>query len=386
MSHARLADAIIRLEKHRNLNLPLRSRDLFGRFLLRLLWKRQLKGQVDFNLAVRDAVDALSQSGAGAARAATGEELEQLRAADQNIVAGLNQRLYAAIGGVRTEVTDLRLRLVDRETATDEVAERLDRIERKLADLDSAALDTRLRHAQLDLFLDRARATAPEVEVGAVPDRAANLEIPVAHLLDGPEDRVRAGREAYVPVVRATGGPVLDVSPSRGEWLEVLRAAQVPASGASANPFVVKHCAELGLPVTEADPLDVLERAGKRSLGAVTAFRFAERHDPAELSRFFDLAARSLKPGGVLVLETPDPDGGPVDFHVDPFARRPVHPTFLRFLAEVAGFSRVEVRYPDGGPLDGWPTTTPDRRPATAVTAATTDAARAGRYCLLAWV
>ncbi|MEU4801429.1 hypothetical protein [Actinosynnema sp. NPDC023587] len=379
MSQARLADAIVRLDQHRNLHLPLRSRDLFGRFLLRLLWKRQLKWQVDFNLAVRDAVAALSQGGGasgagGTSGAASEEELEKLRAADQNIMAGLNQRLYAAIGGVRTEVTDLRLRLVDRETATDEVAARLDRIERRLAELDSAALDTRLRHAQLDLFLDRARATAPDVEVTAVPDRAAGLEIPVANLLDGPEERVRAARETYLPVVRAAGGPVLDVSPSRGEWLEVLRSADVPASGASANPFVVKHCAELGLPVAEVDPLDALARAGKRSLGAVTAFRFAERQDPAVLARFFDLAARALQAGGVLVLETPDPEGPALaDFHVDPFARRPVHPTFLRFLAEVAGFYKIEVRYPDSGPLDGWPE-------------AATDAARPGRYCLLAWM
>ncbi|WP_433267016.1 hypothetical protein ACQPZF_00325 [Actinosynnema sp. CS-041913] len=375
MSHARLADAIVRLEKHRNLNLPLRSRDLFGRLLLRLLWKRQLKWQVDFNLAVRDAVDALSQGGG---RAAASEDLaaevEKLRNADQNIMAGLNQRLYAAIGGIRTEVTDLRLQLVDRETAADDVGARLERIERRLAELDSAALDTRLRHAQLDLFLDQARATAPQVEVSVAPDRSAALELPVAHLLDGPVDRTRAARAAYLPVVTAAHGPVLDVSPSRGEWLEVLRSADVPATGASANRFVVKHCGELGFPVEEADPLDVLARTAKRSLGAVTAFRFVERRDAATLSRFFDLAGQALKPGGVLLLETPNPDGpGLADFHVDPFAQRPVHPTFLRFLAEVAGFSRIEVRYPDSGPLDGWPAT------------AAPDQARAGRYCLLAW-
>jgi len=377
MSQARLADAIIRLEKHRNLNLPLRSRDLLGRFLLRLLWKRQLKWQVDFNLAVRDAVDALSQGGgsAGGRDDDLAGEVEKLRAADQNIMAGLNQRLYAAIGGIRTEVTDLRLRLVDRETAADDVADRLDRIERRLAELDSAALDTRLRHAQLDLFLDQARATAPQVEVTAAPDRSAALELPVAHLLDGPVDRTRTARAAHLPVVRAAHGPVLDVAPGRGEWLEVLRSADVPASGASPNPFVVKHCAELGLAVAEADPLDVLARTDKRSLGAVTAFRFAERRDAAALSRFFDLAGQALKPGGVLLLETVDPDGpGMADFHVDPFARRPVHPTFLRFLAEVAGFSRVEVRHPEAGPLDGGPA------------ASGADPARAGRYCLLAWV
>jgi hypothetical protein len=57
----------------------------------------------------------------------------------------------------------------------------------------------------------------------------------------------------------------------------------------------------------------------------------------------------------VLVVETPSVDSP--DFHLDPYARRPVHPDLLRFLVDAAGFSHAETETPD----------------------------QAGRYRLLAW-
>jgi SAM-dependent methyltransferase len=407
MSEARLADALARLEDNKTLRLPLRSRDLFGRLALRFLWRRHLKWQVEVNEAVKDAVAALRDM-AGAQRRdlaglieragngsdfATREqlrvELEVLRRSDQNMMAGLNQRLYSAVGALRTELGDLRLRLADKTEDAGGVDDRLAAVEERITGLVAAARDARFRHARLDLFLDDARAARTSGTVGStddvpstdVPARPAHLELAVAELLDGPVEGVRTARAAYLPVVRdareaGATGPVFDVAPGRGEWLEVLRAAEVPARSASANPLVVRHCAELGQVLAEADALDALAGAGVRSLGAVTAFRLVERLTPDALARFVDLAARALQPGGVLVVETPNAAGAATgDFHLDPFARQPVHPVYLRFLAEAAGFAKVELRYPDTGPFGGWPAdlgAAPDRR--------------ADRYCLLAWM
>jgi hypothetical protein len=402
MSEARLADALARLEDNKTLRLPLRSRDLLGRLALRFLWRRHVKWQVEVNLAVSDAVDALREL-QGTQRSALAEltgragrgsdfatqeqlrvELEVLRRSDHNMMAGLNQRLYSAVGGLRTELGDLRLQLADKAENAGDVDDRLAVIEEQITGLVAAARDARLRHAQLDLFLDSARAArgSSTADVRAeVPDRAAHLELAVAELLDGPAEGVRNARGAYLPVVRdarAAGatGPVFDVAPVRGEWLEVLRTAEVPAVAASANPLVVRHCADLGYTLDDRDPLDALAAAGARSLGAVTAFRWVERLSPETLTRFVDLAARALQPGGVLVVETPNAAGAAAgDFHLDPFARNPVHPIFLRFLAEAAGFSKVELRYPDAGPLGGWP-----------ADMAADPARSADRYCLLAWM
>jgi hypothetical protein len=217
------------------------------------------------------------------------------------------------------------------------------------------------------------------VDATAVPDRMAQLELAMAELLDGPAATVRSRRTAYSVVIEAAraGGatrPVLDLQPSRGEWLDVLREADVPARAVSPNPLVVRQLGERGFDVAPGDPLDALGTAGPGSLGAVTAFRYVERLDPAELARFADLAAAALQPGGALVVETANPAGvAATDFHVDPLARRPVHPAFLRFVVEAAGFVDVEVRYLEDGPLAGWP-----------AEVSASAAEKADRYCLLA--
>lgn len=365
MSDARLADALARLEANRSLGLPLRSRDLFGRLALRFLWRRFVKGQVETNLATRDAVEALrdtvlaQQSALDQLAGTEGfrADLEDLRRNDQNMMAGLNQRLYSAIGGVRTELSDLRLRLADRSEMAETATDRLAALEQRIGELVSAARDTRLRHAQLDLFLDQVRtvqATGADTPEITAPPRADHLELAMVELLDGPAERLRDDLSQYLPVVRAAResgatGPAFDMAPARGEWLDLLRAAEIPAKAASTNTFVAKHCAELGHPLETAEPLDALAGAAQHSLGAVTAFRYAERLTPSELARFVDLAARALQPGGVLLVRTPDGAGG--DFHLDPFARGTVHPAFLRFLAEAAGFASVEIR--DGSGLAG---------------------------------
>jgi hypothetical protein len=362
MSQARMTDSLNRLDTHHTLHLPLRKRDLLGRLALRFLWRRQLKWQLETNLAVRDAARAMADE-QQAQRALIDElsarpvvspdllnhELAALHRADQNTVAGLSQRLHSAVGRVQTEITELRLELTEQAESATGVEDRLKAIEERTAELVSAERDVRLRHARFDLLLDELRAAGP-VRTGAdrlaaMPDRDAFLELAACALLDGPPERVREARAGYLPVVReardgGANGPVLDLAPGRGEWWEVLRAAGVPYRAASMNPLVRRHCTGIGCAVEDADPLELLAGVAHRSLGAVTAFRYLERLSPGDLARFADLASEALAPGGVLVVETPQPSE---DFYLDPFARRPVHPDFLRFLLDAAGFSHVRV-------------------------------------------
>ena len=67
---------------------------------------------------------------------------------------------------------------------------------------------------------------------------------------------------------------------------------------------------------------------------------------PAVVARLVTAAAAVLEEGGVLVLETPNPESllaGSIDFHRDPTHLRPVHPDTLAFLGESAGFGQVEI-------------------------------------------
>ena len=53
-----------------------------------------------------------------------------------------------------------------------------------------------------------------------------------------------------------------------------------------------------------------------------------------------------LKPGGVAIFETPNPENlivGACNFYFDPTHNRPIPPERLRFIAEYVGFDRVEL-------------------------------------------
>jgi O-antigen chain-terminating methyltransferase len=68
------------------------------------------------------------------------------------------------------------------------------------------------------------------------------------------------------------------------------------------------------------------------------------------------LAYRKLRPGGVLLCETPNPACLTVfsgAFYVDLSHVKPIHPEAARFVLEAAGFRDVEIRYVNPVPPDG---------------------------------
>lgn len=365
--------ALRQFAENRELRLPLRRRDILGRLVLRFLWRRYLKWQVESNVAACDALHGLAVIADGhqthlgqiedriAGETHNREDLagtvRELREQHQHLVAGVNQRLYSTIGDVRAQLSDLRLNSADAETAAMDTNKRLASIEERITELAASVRDVHLRQSRLNRRLESEPAPAPENATTAQgPDRNGMLEFAVADVLDGPVELARERRALHLPTVRAAREDgqetaVFDMAPGRGEWLEVLRDAGIPYRAASANHEVVNRSEELGLTVEDGDPLRTLAEVSARSLAAVTAFRFVERLDASDLPRFVEYAAVALRPGGVLVVETPTVDGaGDSDFHRDPLARLAVHPDLVRYLGKVAGFESMEVH--DAGAAD----------------------------------
>jgi O-antigen chain-terminating methyltransferase len=163
----------------------------------------------------------------------------------------------------------------------------------------------------------------------------------------GTEEEIRERIAAYLPYLARipAGRPVLDLGCGRGESLALLRDHGIAARGVDGNARMVAQCRERGLEVEEGDLFAILAAAEAGSLGGVVSFHVIEHLPLPELGRLVHLAYRALAPGGVLILETPNPLSLVVaarNFWLDPTHLRPVHPESLRLSFELAGFEPVE--------------------------------------------
>ncbi|WP_312515952.1 class I SAM-dependent methyltransferase [Massilia sp.] len=172
------------------------------------------------------------------------------------------------------------------------------------------------------------------------------------------EDRYRGSREtikerlrAYAPFTAPllqVGAPAraLDLGCGRGEWLELLGEQGFEAQGVDLDDGMLAACRERGLAARHQDALAALREQPEGSLALVSAFHLVE-HLPFELVQ--DLIAeslRALRPGGLLIMETPNPENltvGATSFYRDPTHVRPLPPDLLGFAADHAGFARQRI-------------------------------------------
>lgn len=157
------------------------------------------------------------------------------------------------------------------------------------------------------------------------------------------EERLRA----YVPIFTESTD-VLDVGCGRGELLAALGAAGVRARGIDANDAMVIAARDRGLDATRADARGYIEALAPSSLGGIVATQVVEHLEPSYLMRLLEAAARALRPGAPIVLETINPACWLAFFSSyirDLTHVRPVHPDTLQYLLRASGFERVTIRY-----------------------------------------
>lgn len=172
------------------------------------------------------------------------------------------------------------------------------------------------------------------------------------------ENRFRGSREVvkqraahYLPIIVACdagseGAPILDIGCGRGEWLELLAEQGRRAIGIDLNARMLEECRSRGLEVQAAEASAHLAALPADSLGAITAIHVVEHLRFAELVQLVDLCLRALRPGGVLILETPNPENlqvGACNFYMDPTHGNPLPPLLLEYLLQSRGLVRCEI-------------------------------------------
>ncbi|MEM1206707.1 MAG: class I SAM-dependent methyltransferase [Acidobacteriota bacterium] len=159
----------------------------------------------------------------------------------------------------------------------------------------------------------------------------------------GSEDDIAQRVAAYLPHL-AGGGEVLDLGCGRGEALEVFAKEGLTVRGVDSSAEMVHRCREKGLTADEGDLFEYLSTVEEGSLGGIVSFHVVEHLPAPAVPRLLRLAWRALRPGGVLIFETPSPLALAMsarDFWMDPTHLRPVHPAWLEVAFREAGFEPV---------------------------------------------
>lgn len=218
-------------------------------------------------------------------------------------------------------------------------------------------IQPRLRALEVDAAVQRA-AARPAASAGAPgqTSSASTTEPTGSGTFDylGFEDRFRGPDEQITKRLRhhlprlAEQGPVLDLGCGRGELLRLLKDNGTDARGVDSNPHMAEVARAIGLPIEQIDLFAALDACESESLGAVTAFHVIEHLSLNDQLRLIRASRRALRPGGILLLETPNPlslVAGSINFLRDPTHVRPLHPDTLAFMLESEGFATAEIEH-----------------------------------------
>ena len=138
----------------------------------------------------------------------------------------------------------------------------------------------------------------------------------------------------------------LDIGCGRGEWLELLQENGFEAQGVDSDEGMLNVCHELKLNALQGDGIRYLQEYKDESVTVISAFHVVEHISFEDLQILVQEALRVLKPGGLLILETPNPENIKVaseSFYLDPTHLKPLPSALLSFLPEFYGFARNKI-------------------------------------------
>jgi SAM-dependent methyltransferase len=172
------------------------------------------------------------------------------------------------------------------------------------------------------------------------------------------EDRYRGSREliherlkSYLPFLAPLastfpGAEVIDLGCGRGEWLQLVQDQGLTPFGVDLDAGMLSRCEAMGLPVKQGDALAYLAGLPDNSQAMVSAFHLVEHIPFDAVKTLVEESLRVLRPGGLLILETPNPENiavGTNHFYLDPTHQKPIPHQLLSFLPEHSGFGRTKV-------------------------------------------
>jgi len=148
--------------------------------------------------------------------------------------------------------------------------------------------------------------------------------------------------EFYLPYFAACKR-VLDVGCGEGQMLELLAAAGIAAVGIDSDASMIQTCRERSLAAIEADLFDYLP-GPESPFDGIFSSNVIEHLSAEQAARFVQLSFAGLRPGGILLVATPNPES--LIVHMYEFWRDATHVRLynrqlLEFLLYRAGLRKV---------------------------------------------
>ena len=206
----------------------------------------------------------------------------------------------------------------------------------------------RMIHSELRLIrLRSSGAVNQAVPAGAIPAPATqSLDYSrFAERFRGTDEQIRRNMEFYRPYFEGRTN-VLDIGCGRGEFLEVMREAGASARGIDLSAESVAQCREKGLEAEVADMFVYLAAQPDGEFDGILSSQVVEHLPPDRVPEMIRLCGAKLTRGGVLAIETPNPECLAIFatyFYLDPTHTRPMPHQYLQFCMEEAGLTRIEV-------------------------------------------
>lgn len=167
----------------------------------------------------------------------------------------------------------------------------------------------------------------------------------------GSSELIQSRLRVYLPFIEqliklSTNPQAVDLGCGRGEWFEVLKELEIDFQGVDIDEGMLELSRKKGFKVHKQDAIDFLKELPSNSQMIISGFHIVEHIEFSELQLLVQEAFRVLKPAGLLILETPNPENiivGTSNFYLDPTHKNPIPPLLLSFLPEYYGFSKIKI-------------------------------------------
>lgn len=139
---------------------------------------------------------------------------------------------------------------------------------------------------------------------------------------------------------------VIDLGSGRGEFLDLLKQQRIPAVGVDLYGPFVDFCRMHGQEVVQEDAVSYLRRQENDCCDGIFAGQLIEHLNTKELISLCSDSYRTLKKGGTLIVETPNPTCVATylnSFYLDPSHVKPVHPKTVEYFLRKAGFQEIRI-------------------------------------------